>query len=138
MSLKYRAGAAPPGFAAILGELFRLNAPVDEGGLRVTALLRQTRCRLALRLLLRRGGGDDTAVLLTGDDDDDAGAMYAVAVSLWQIEMHAKTALTPGSHIRSMEGCYQPCHRDTLRHICRRVDSLRDDIVTCGAPRRGR
>jgi len=76
------AGAAPPRVAVILGELFRLNAPVNEGGLRVTALLRQTHCRLALRLLLRRTGGDDTAVLLTADDNDDAGAPYACAVPL--------------------------------------------------------
>ena len=99
----HRAGAAPPHVAAILGELFRLNAPVNEGGLRVTALLRQTRCRLALRLLLRRAGGEDTAVLLTADDDDEAGAPYACAIPLWQTsvkpKLHAEESSDASIHV---------------------------------------
>ena len=62
------AGTAPPGLPAYLGELFRLNAPCGDGGLRVTVLLRQRRCRLALRLLLRRAGSTDTAVMLAASD----------------------------------------------------------------------
>jgi len=114
----HRAGAAPPRFAAILGELFRLNAPVGEGGLRVTALLRQTRCRLALRLLLRRAGGEDTAVLLTADDVDDAGARHDAFLSaIWWtrcVGCHA-AAYTVEARVSTYD------HRKTAVRLTRKV-----------------